>query len=676
MAAIMLKDDYRLGYRRDIEGLRAIAVLLVVAAHAGVPWLAGGFVGVDVFFVLSGFLITGLLIREVADTGDIRFGDFYVRRLRRLFPALLLMIGVTSLVAAFVLGPGEQLQQSKAAATAIFWVSNIHFALAQFDYFSAGSDSNLFLHTWSLGVEEQFYLLWPALVLWALGRKQGLEKIAHLKGLMIGVAVLSAGACLYLTPQLPQLAFYMMPMRAWQFAVGALIWLYLHKRDVPDGDQFAHKREHSVGYWLGWLGLVVIVGAGVVFGPGMSYPGWRALVPTLGAAAIVAAGFSGVQAGVSKFLAWQPLQAIGRVSYAWYLWHWPVLLLGYAVTGSHSPWLRFTEVMFALLLAVVTYRVVETPIRHQQYWLTHGRLTLIGSVATMAVACFFAMHWYTGALVKAQNPSLQRYARAKADVPVIYGMGCDEWYHSDRVVACSFGSQNAPHTAVLMGDSIAGQWFPAFAEVFHETDWRLIVLTKSSCPMVDESYFYQRIGREYTECSTWREQALEQLIISRPDVVVLGEAATYGFTREQWVEGKARVLGVLSPAVGRIYVLRGTPYLSFDGPSCLSTHKGRPKWLDSLQTCSTPAFDEHGQQVFGWLREAASRYANVRMLSMNDAVCPQGTCGAEYAGTVVFRDNQHLTASFAKSLAPQLALRMDLPGRGLQPAVRTSAGAQ
>lgn len=657
---VMSADDYRLGYRGDIEGLRAVAILLVLAAHAGVPWLAGGYVGVDVFFVLSGFLITGLLLQEIAGTGYVGFADFYLRRLRRLMPALMFMIVVTSLVALVVLAPGEQLQQAGAAAMAALWLSNVHFALAQLDYFAAGADSNLFLHTWSLGVEEQFYLLWPALLLWILGRGQGIGRIARLRGVMVGVTILSFLACLVLTPRFPQLAFYMMPMRAWEFALGALVWLYFRQQGSVVGSPGTSAHSGAVRYWTGWLGFVLVVGAGLVFNASMPYPGWRALLPSLGAAAIVVAGFGGEPAGVSRLLAWQPLQTIGRVSYSWYLWHWPVLLLGQAITGSHSPWARATEILIALGLAVLSYRYVESPIRQQAYWLNHRRAALFGSVVIMALANLLGTQWFTDAAIRMQSPELQRYAKARMDSPAIYTKGCDDWYHSDQVRVCSFGPEGAAHTAVLMGDSIAGQWFPAVARIFNRPDWRLVVLTKSSCPMVDVTFFYARIGREYTECSTWRSHALEQVANIKPDVVVLGTVATDGFSQEQWVDGSVRVLNVISAASGRIYVMRGTPHLPFDGPNCLSSHKGRPAWLGSLQVCDAPASDAREQQVFQWLQLASTRFSNVRTIDMNDLVCPQGRCSAELNGEVVFRDSQHLTASFAKSLGPEMARRMGL----------------
>jgi peptidoglycan/LPS O-acetylase OafA/YrhL len=656
----MSADSCRLGYRGDIEGLRAVAILLVVAAHAGVPWLAGGYVGVDVFFVLSGFLITGLLLQEIKATGQVGFADFYLRRLRRLMPAFVVMIVVTSLVAAVVLPPSEQPQQAETAGMAALWLSNIHFALSQLDYFAAGADTNLFLHTWSLGVEEQFYLLWPALLLWTLGGGQGFGRIARLRGVMGGVAVLSFVACLVFTHRSPQLAFYMMPMRAWEFALGALVWLYFQQKTSMVGSLVASDRSAVIRCWVGWFGLLLVVSVGLAFNTDMPYPGWRALLPALGAVAIVAAGSGGASGGVSTLLASQQLQALGRVSYSLYLWHWPVLLLGQSITGSHSPWVRATEVLISFGLAVLSYRYVESPIRHQTYWLNRQRMTLFGLVAAVALINLLSVQWFATARERMQDPELQRYLKARADLPTIYAKGCDDYYHSDKVRLCTFGPEDAAHTAVLMGDSIAAQWFPALARIFDRPNWRLIVLTKSSCPMVDVTFFYARIRREYTECSTWRSHALEQVASIKPDMVVLGTVASDEFSQEQWVDGSARVLNVISAASGHIYVMRGTPRLPFDGPDCLSGHKEQSVRSGSLPVCDAPAFEKREQQVYRWLQLASAQFSNVRTIDMNDLVCPQGHCRAELNGKVVFRDSQHLTASFARSLEPELRRRMGL----------------
>jgi len=653
----MKGHGYRLGFRADLEGLRAVAILLVVAVHAGVPWLRGGFVGVDVFFVLSGFLITGLLVQEVAETGKLRFAEFYVRRLRRLLPALLFMLLIVGALAALVLAPAEQREQSVAAAMAAFWLSNIHFAFAPQDYFSPGTETNLFLHTWSLGVEEQFYLIWPALLVWLLGRGGG-RGVARLKIGMIVVLLASLLVSVLLTYKAPQLAFYMMPMRAWQFAAGALVWLYFK---VPQASTEAWRpSRHAV--WLqrmGWLGPVLIVWAAVSFSADIPYPGLSALLPTLGAVVIVTAGCLTAQpVGVSRFLAWRPLQWLGGISYAWYLWHWPMLLLGHAVTGSNALLYRVGWVFLSLLLAWCSCRFVEAPLRNWRKWLARPRMAICAALALMLLASSLCLRWNSHADRQTRLPGMQRYAAAHGDAPVIYGMGCDDWYHSDQVRICAFGPADAQHTAVLMGDSHAGQWFSAVARVFDQPGWRLLVLTKSSCPMVDEPFFYERIGKEYNVCATWRANALAQVVKIRPDVTLLGTTDTDGFSREQWVSGTTKVLDVLAPAVGHIWLLRDTPRLPFDGPDCLAEHAGRPVWLGFRHACTADMGDARANQVYEWLRAAADRFPNARMLDMNDRVCPGGVCSAELDGLVVFRDSQHLSGSFAASLGPVMAERL------------------
>ena len=654
----MQNNEYRLGYRGDIEGLRAVAILLVIAAHAGVPWLPGGFVGVDVFFVLSGFLITGLLTREVATTGKLGFANFYARRLRRLLPALVTMLVVTCLFAIAILAPGDQGRQATAAATASIWLSNMHFAFAKLDYFSPGAGTNLFLHTWSLGVEEQFYLIWPALVLWTFAAKHGHgTKPDRLKLSMLVVGIASLLTCLMLTRSAPQMAFYLMPLRAWQFAAGALIWLYFGGRTgsaTPASTGIIARR------WTGWSGLALILLSGVWFDANVAYPGWRALLPTAGAAAILAASGHDLNGGVSRLLSLRPMQAIGRVSYAWYLWHWPVLLLGAALIAHDTGLYRVGLVALSLLLAVLSYAWVESPIRHQSRWVARPSVTIWSALALMVAANVACISWFNAATAWQNSPDQQRYRQAHVDAPVIYSMGCDDWYHSDRVRICAFGAQDARHTAVLMGDSIGAQWFPALAEALNRPGWRLMVLTKSSCPMVDEPYFYARIGREYVECTNWRKQALLQIASMKPDIVMLGTVQSDDFSQAQWVQGTERVLGALSPASGHVYIIRGTPHLPFDGPDCLAARNWLP-WLHAAKgRCEAPASNVHDEDVYRWLQQATVHFGNVTTIDMNPLICPNGECRAERDGKVVFRDSQHLTASFMQALGPALQERLGL----------------
>ncbi|MEO7198720.1 MAG: acyltransferase family protein [Dokdonella sp.] len=653
--------EYRLGYRGDIEGLRAVAILLVIAAHAGVPWLAGGFVGVDVFFVLSGFLITGLLTREIANTGHLRFGNFYARRLRRLLPALLTMLVVSGLVALVVLAPVDQGRQATAAATAAIWLSNMHFAFAKLNYFSPDASSNIFLHTWSLGVEEQFYLIWPALLLWAFVTKRGHGgNSGGLKTAMWLVGAASLGACLLFARSAPQMAFYLMPLRAWQFAAGALVWLYFGTGKTAGHPDLITPSRVVSERWIGWSGLALILLSGLWFDANIVYPGWRALLPTAGAVAILFAGWNGVSDGVSRVLSYRPMQAIGRISYAWYLWHWPVLLLGASLVRNDNSLYRTGFVALSLLLAVMSYVWIESPIRHQARWITRPRTTIWLALTLMIGANVACIVWFDASYAWQNSPKQERYRQASADAPLIYKMGCDDWYHSDTVRICLFGPENAPHTAVLMGDSTAAQWFPALAEVFRRPGWRLLVLTKSSCPMVDEPYFLTRIGREFVKCATWRKRALLHIASIKPEIVLLGTVQTDDFSEAQWIHGTEQILRVLSPASGHVYILRSTPSLPFDGPACLAAKNWLPRLHVIKRRCDAAASTAHDDNVYHWLQQAAGRFGNVTTIDMNPLVCPDSECRAERNGVVVFRDSHHLTAGFMRLLAPVLEERMDL----------------
>lgn len=651
--------EYRLGYRRDIEGLRAVAILLVIAAHAGVPGFSGGFIGVDVFFVLSGFLITGLLVQEITETGTLSFAAFYIRRLRRLMPALLVMLVCASLFALLVLAPLEQQSQAAAGASAAAWFSNIYFALERLDYFSSGTGTNIFLHTWSLGVEEQFYLIWPAFIYLLLFRR-GVLGTGRLKVAMAVAGVVSLVACMVMTYKAPQFAFYMMPLRAWQFAVGALVWLHFNAPASKPVEAVDSSHLLWARRLVGWLGLSMLLGAGLLLGQGHAYPGIFALIPTLGAAWVIASGCCEQEKGAPGLLSAGLLQAIGRISYAWYLWHWPALLLGHALTGEDGPGFRVLYVAVSLVLAVASYYLIERPIRHQRGWLVHQRFAIYGSLL-LVVACGLGFQtWNASAYQWGQSPAQLRYVEAQLDAPRIYHMDCDDWYHSSRLTPCEFGASGASHVAVLIGDSIAGQWFPSVEPFFTGPDWRLVVLTKSACPMVDQSYFYDRIGREFTECDVWRASAMKEIAKLHPDVVMVSSMDRYGFSYQEWLDASRRVMKVLSHSSKQIYVIRATPDLPFNGLDCLAERAGRPAWLKIGAGCSAKVSSQQSELVYAALNRAASDFDNVRTVDVNGAICPDGVCVAEKDGLIVFRDSMHMTATFAASIAPEFGRALNL----------------
>jgi hypothetical protein len=411
----------------------------------------------------------------------------------------------------------------------------------------------------------------------------------------------------------------------------------------------------------------MILAAALLIDGSVPYPGYWALLPTLGTALVLAAGTGQARWGEANgWLSTRPMQALGRVSYSWYLWHWPVLLLGAELIDARNGWNRLSLVLLSLLVAALSYRFFEIPIRHNRKLLARPRMAVFVGLAIIVLAGSLALRWRSAAQARMKEPAQLRFVAAHFDAPVIYRMGCDDWYHSARVQICSFGDPHATHTAVAVGDSVGLEWFPAYARIFDKPDWRLLVITKSSCPMVDVSIFYPRIGREYTECSEWRSDALRKIASLKPDIVIMGSTFTYAYTQSQWINGTKRVLDELAPVAGRVYVMRSSPTLPFDGPACVAPRSWLYTAIKGQSLCTTAARTTQSDDVFDWLRIAARGFHYVHVVDMTNAICPDATCRAAIGGEVVFRDDQHMTATFAASLAPELARTLGMPPPSLQ----------
>ena len=311
-------------FRPDIEGLRGIAVLIVVLFHCGVPGFTGGFAGVDVFFVLSGYLITGLLVNEVQKTSRLNLSNFYARRVRRLLPASALTLVVTLLMASVILAPQELMFTGRAARATALYVSNIFFAINGADYFAPEVKSNPLLHTWSLAVEEQFYLFWPLLII--VGLQLWRSKRALL-AVLSALTIMSLAASVWFTARGGTFAFYELPARAWEFGIGGLAVL------LPRGILKLSSR-----WWagFGWLGIFAIVGSAYFIRGTADFPGWIALFPVLGTTLALVAGAEQPHRGASILLDTAPLQMLGLLSYSWYLWHWPFLVFSKAILPGIS----------------------------------------------------------------------------------------------------------------------------------------------------------------------------------------------------------------------------------------------------------------------------------------------------------------------------------------------------
>ncbi len=648
-------------FRPDIEGLRGVAILLVVLFHAGVSRLSGGFVGVDVFFVLSGFFITGLLVREL-EQGGVNLPEFYARRALRLMPALLVVLMTTLALVMWLYAPIDRAPIADTARSVALYSGNIDFARGAVDYFSAGE--NPLLHTWSLAVEQQFYIVWPLLVLlivYFIKRQSGDSftsggEVAKSRLLLLiaFAGVLSLAASLWLTETSQPWAFFGMPTRIWEFALGGALAVWM--KDRPE-------KADGIATVLQFFGLLAIAFAVVTYDRATPYPGVAALVPALGAAALIVGGGRAPGSAIIWNLGWPPLRFLGKLSYAWYLWHWPLVVLGGVLDRDIDVWGKLAWSAGALVLAWLTYHAVEQPARS-------GRLSRIPThwlaPATFVVsllAAFVAHSAMLSAQRRAAMPDQRAFAAARDD-----HMSHDCWATTveEQKGPCAFGDTNSSTTVVLLGDSHAEHWLGGLDQVARERGWRIVAMVKGGCPVADmPDLMHARLKRYYHECTRYREAMLQRIIAMRPAAVILsswdhyippdGTSADWQVSPAQWRDGLRRTYARLATAGITTVAIRGTPRTWFNVPSCLSRQAAA---LPLVQSCEYDQARSLSKSAIAAQTDAA-RGLPIGFVDMNDQICPTKRCGVVKNGVIVFTDDNHLTASFTRSVAPVLDARLD-----------------
>jgi peptidoglycan/LPS O-acetylase OafA/YrhL len=644
-AAGAAAGEGKAAFRPDIEGLRAIAVLLVVAYHAGVPLFRGGFVGVDVFFVLSGYLITGLLLNELVKTSRISFVRFYARRVRRLLPASALTVLVTIAAAHFLLSPLEQVKLVRSAFSTVAYVSNFYFAQSTRDYFAADTASNPMLHTWSLAVEEQFYCFWPMLLFLAYRCRRSRRDVGSF---MAALSVISLGYCIWYTHTNPSAAFFLSPVRAWQFGVGGLFSMISAKRLQ------GLKRQTIIS---GYLGLVGIFLAAVVYSSQTHFPGAAAILPTVATGLALLAGVGAPGAGIGRLLHHPILQRFGELSYSIYLWHWPVLVLTAAYVEHFTAGIRAACVLAAFVIAALTHYLIENPIRFNRHLMPHPRLSvaLAGLVTVLSlggVACWRHMI--------RSSPQYALYAGAANDEPRLYAMGCSTSFTEEKPQECHFGPGGAATTVVLFGDSHAAQWFPALEDIAREHSWQIVTFIRNACPAADVPAFDSRFGAYEQQCSHWRSQVLDRILALHPSLVIMGSRARYWKSVDgglqplsygDWRDGTAHTFERLRSEGVPVLLLGDTPRPGFDVPNCLA----RVAWKGSGHCDPFLRSKSLNDSVFLAEQEAARQFSGVTVLDLAGQICHGAYCDIIRNGMILYRDNDHLTGTFARSLTPVLA---------------------
>ncbi len=599
----------------QIQALRALAAILVLLFHAEL--VGGGYVGVDIFYVISGYLITGLIVREIEQSGGLNFKAFYLRRIKRLLPTSFAILMVTALV-SWYLYPGTMREElGKDILAAAVYVSNFLFAFWQMDYQNLNAVPPVVIHFWSLAVEEQFYLFWPVIVLIAF-KAGGRKRLFQIIGAITAASFLFS---LYLTAAAPIWAFYSLPTRAWELGIGALL--------------LAIPSKYRLSVFYPWAALAAIVYATLFYTDKTPFPGTAAIAPVLGTAAAIAS-ISSWPRSLNFFSNLRFTQWLGEISYPLYLWHWPLLVIPmvYLGRGLHI-YERALAIIATLLLADLTHRYIEQPLRHIS--ISPRKILSSAAIATLiATTTGVAISWSannTITLSTGQQYSLEQIM----EKPKVYLDDCHVNNGETISGECAYGP-NSPTKVVLFGDSHAAQWMPVLEKLAYEMNFQLISLTKSACPgpavVKVETGAYKN-----ADCSQWRENSIARIKAMKPMAVLVSGMqhfempSGYATRAEWWREGQVKTFAALQGASKHLIYISDTPHPQRDIPSCIAA--GR------IDKCNAT---EPSEAIFspGW-----------QQINPTSWFCTRN-CPAIIDGVVVYRDASHISVLGSELVKPQL----------------------
>ena len=601
----------------QIQGLRALAAILVTLFHARL--VPGGFIGVDIFYVISGYLITGLILREIEKTGTLDLKSFYQRRIKRLLPTSVFVLFVTAIFAWILFPPITRDSLGRDLFAAAAYISNYLFAWWQNDYQNLNATPSPFIHYWSLAVEEQFYLVWPIFILF-LARY---GKRVILGGIAVTTA-LSLLFSIYLTQAAPIWAFYSLPTRAWELGFGALLLF------IPD-----FKKKMRILPWLGFLGIAI---SALNFNENTAFPGKNALLPVLATTVLMA---------TIKY--WPPLfddlansgisQWLGAISYPLYLWHWPALVLPSSALGRPLRiYERFLCIVLTVVLAHLTSKYVEDPLRHKKL---RTATVYKGAVITTALSLIAGIVIASSAssIITTKGAASYKFDLVKVmEKPAVYGDGCHVNYGETKSGYCTYGNKNSSTTIVLYGDSHAAQWFPALEKLANERGFKLVSLTKSACPAVDSKRPDQGAFK-MVHCTKWRQNSIARIAKIRPMAVITSSfqyftPANTKVSRSQWwSDGQRKLLKDLQGSTAHLIYISDTPRPLRDIPNCLASRNSSS--CDSTE------------------KSRVSIVSGFQVVDPTPWLCTS-YCPAIVDGTVAYRDASHISVQMAVKLLPKL----------------------
>ncbi len=667
-------------FRPDVEGMRAVAVGLVLAYHAFAHPFTGGCVGVDVFFVISGFLITSLLLRENTRSGRISIAGFYARRVRRILPASTVVVLATVLFAYYFLGFVTGNSVAKAATWTAFFAANVYFGFVGTNYTSSHLPPSPLDHMWSLGVEEQFYVVWPLLFLAMVLIVRGPRHRGGLAAMLGAIIVVSLAWSVIRTESNATWAYLSPLTRGWELAFGALIAVL--------APTIARIPRDWILQAMAAVGLLAILASSLLLDGHTPYPGSAALLPVVGSGLLVAAGCATPGTLVGRALALAPMQWIGARSYSLYIWHWPVLCLAALYAGHDlSTWQNAVLLVGAVAISAVSYSLLENPVRRSTFLATHTRATLVFGATLIAVTvaiaqALIATHYghvlgaestapstngrtfATSAQVLAAVEAAQTVTQVPgglvADLtkpePTAPAHGFDCTKINDKPAGatsfgeCVYGAATGDKLAVVYGDSRAAMWSTPIIDVAAENGWKVRVFSLDGCPAPNLRFFSSQSDTPNTQCDDFHRAALDAIVALKPQLVITSSVADQALadgsdpSPADWGDGWRATYAALAPTGAKFVMMGDIPTWSNDDAHCLA------RALTQLQDCAAAPADALPDGRFVTAEKSAVESVGGQYVSTTPWVCAK-ECEPVIAGRRVYADQFHFTVDYGDYLA-------------------------
>ncbi|PMX04153.1 acyltransferase [Pseudomonas sp. FW215-R2] len=640
-----------LAYRRDIDGLRAVAVIAVVLFHFGVPGFTGGFVGVDVFFVISGYLITSIIWNQ-RQAGRFSFVEFWARRARRILPALFAMIIAVLAVGWFLLAPKDYEELGRSVRYQVTFVSNILF-MRQDGYFDVASDLKPLLHTWSLAVEEQFYILFPLLLTLLSSR------LKHWRLALFGVLLLSFGLSVWAVHHYPEKAFFLLPMRAWELLAGAMLAV---------APRHSWRLKPMAAQGLSLLGMALILLAVFGYDKSTPFPGAAALLPVLGVVALILAN-GHRETLMGQLLSSRVMVGLGLISYSWYLWHWPVFVFSsYASVEEPGAQDIAGLILLTLVLGYLSWKFVETPFRERRLLAGRRQVLLAGFCGILVLGLAGqALRWTDGLPSRLSEQALQ-YARGHEWRPELMACLTDDKAPDDKLF-CHYGVESLPAQAMVWGDSHATALIPVLEDAAQAHGVNVILASSAGCIPVE--------GLEHdAACSRFNRRVEQGLSAQRiSDVVLVARWSLYLYgdakgdldhalrqpdgkydsavAEQRLADGLRARLAQLREDGHRVWLVKEAPLQAFNPPYRLTRLAMLGHSVDEVGL----AIGEHDkrQAFISRLFAQLAQDPMVRVIDPAPRLCDEhGLCRAELDGYSLYKDDNHLSEVGARFVAPIL----------------------